>query len=315
MRFSMDTGKGLLIASMALLAGCATPVPKSCDHACLVGVVNEYLDSVVAHDPTRIVRTPDFRETQNALDTSPGNGIWSTARRLGDGVRYADPVSGEAGFFGVIEEQSDPALVGLRLKVRAGAVSESEWIIARKGMALYKPEGFVAALPRTRRPNDGRVIDRDTAIQVANSYFVGIDRSSAAAVVEHPECFRIENGTHMVGRRPTEPPHTANRPAGNGLTGATSPGINSCTEGFEKMKDRTEDVIDRRYFYDPEAGVVWGHGVFKRVPGAMGRNEPLKWLNLMEMFEIDDGRIRGIYAVMDYLPKDITASGWGGRDE
>jgi hypothetical protein len=311
----MNPRKSVLVVCVVLLASCTTPVRKSCDHACLIGVVNEYLDSVVAHDPTRVRRTPDFRETQNALDTVPGNGIWSTARRLGDGVRYADPVSGEVGFFGIIEESSETALVGLRLKVRAGSVSESEWIIARKGMALYKPEGFAAALPRTSKPNGGKVIDRDTAIKVANSYFVGIDRSSAEAVVEHPECFRIENGTHMVGRRPTEPPHTADRPAGDGLTGALSPGINHCTEGFEKMKDRTEDVIDRRFFYDPEAGVVWGHGVFKRVPGAMIRNEPLRWLNLMEIFEIDDGRIRGIYAVMDYLPKEITASGWGGRDE
>ena len=81
------------------------------------------------------------------------------------------------------------------------------------------------------------------------------------------------------------------------------------------MGERTEDVIDRRFFYDREAGLVWSHGTFSRVPGAVQRNEPLKWLNFFELFEIDDGRIRGIYAVMDYLPKEITGSGWSGAVE
>ena len=87
-------------------------------------------------------------------------------------------------------------------------MSESEWIIARSGMALYKPEGFSRRVPRTVRPAGIGASDRATAIRVANSYFEGIDESRASLVVEHPECFRIENGTHMVGRRPSEPPHS-----------------------------------------------------------------------------------------------------------
>lgn len=303
------------VLSIVLLGACAGRPAQDCDRACLMGAMDRYLAAVVAHDPAHITRTAGFRETQNAVDATPGTGIWSTARRLGSGVRHADPVSAEVGFFGVIEEATGPALVGLRLKLDGDAVSESEWIIARQGMALYRPEGFVAGLPRAARPPGLAASDRATAIRIANSYFEGIDESDGSLVLEHPECFRIENGTHMVGRRPTEPPHTADRPAGDGLTGATSRGINSCTEGFDRTGQRTEDVIDRRFFHDSEAGVVWAHGIFSRVPGAMNRNEPLKWLNFFELFEIEDGRIRAIYAVMDYLPPEITGSGWGGADE
>lgn len=306
----------LVLATLALLlGGCAATPPEACDRSCLLGAVDQYLAAVVANDPAAISRADDFRETQNAVDAGPGTGIWATAQRLGSGVRYADPESGEAGYFGVIDEEAGPALVGLRLKLDARAVRESEWIIARDGMALYRPQGFVAGLPRTARPAGVAAAGRDDAIRIANSYFIGIDKSDGAQVIEHPECFRIENGTQMVGRRASEPPHTAERPAGDGLAGALSPGINSCTEGFERVGDRTENVIDRRFFYDSEAGLVWSHGIFARVPGAMQRNEPLKWLNFFELFEIEDGRIRGIYAVMDYLPAEITGSGWGGATE
>jgi hypothetical protein len=306
----------IALGALALmLAGCATVPSQNCDRSCLLGTVDQYVAAVVAHEPARVTRAAGFRETQNAVDAAPGTGIWSTALRLGEAVRYADAEAGEVGFFGVIEEQAGPALAGLRLRVSGGAVSEAEWIIARKGMALYKPEGFRAALPRTTRRPGTAAIDRTAAIRIANSYFEGIDESSAPLVMEHPECFRIENGTHMVGRRPSQAPLTADRPAGDGLTGPTSRGINHCTEGFDTVGVRTADVIDRRFFHDREAGVVWSHGTFSRQPGAMQRNEPLKWLNFFELFEIEDGRIRGIYAVMDYLPAEITGSGWGGADE
>lgn len=305
--------------TILLLAGCAglprSGVASSCDRACLLGAVDQYLAAVVAHDPGRIARASGFRETQNAVDASAGSGIWSSAQRLGHGMRYADPTSGEVGFFGVIEEQAGPALVGLRLKRSGRAISEAEWIIARKGAPLYKLEGFLAGLPPTARLPGKPAADRATAIRVANSYFQGIDESDGALVIEHPECFRIENGTQMVGRRPYQAPHTAERPAGDGLTGPTSRGINRCTEGFAQTGSRTEDVIDRRFFYDSEAGVVWSHGTFTRVAGAMSRGEPLKWLNFFELFEIEDGRIRAIHAVMEYLPKEITGSGWGGADD
>ncbi len=304
---------------LLLLAGCAglsnPGAAAGCNRACLLGAMDQYLAAVVAHEPGRIARTSGFRETQNAVDADPGTGIWASAQRLGHGVRYADPTSGEVGFFGVIEEEAGPALAGLRLKLSGRAVSESEWIIARKGAPLYKLEGFLAGLPPAARLPGKPAPDRATAIGVANSYFEGIDESDGTLVIEHPECFRIENGTQMVGRRPYQPPHTAERPAGDGLTGPTSRGINRCTEGFAQTGSRTEDVIDRRFFYDSEAGVVWSHGTFTRVAGAMSRGEPLKWLNFFELFDLEDGRIRSIHAVMEYLPKEITGSGWGGAHE
>jgi hypothetical protein len=232
------------------------------------------------------------------------------------GVRYADPVSMEAGYFGIVEEPAGPVLVGLRIRVQDGAVSESPWSLARKGVALYTPAGGGAHLPRAVRPLGTDVLDRDAAIAAANSYFEGIDESDGALVQQHEECFRIENGTQMVGRRSDEPPHTADRAAGDGLASATAAGISNCAHQFGQVGKRTEDVIDRRFFYDPEANVVWSHGIFSRVPGATKpQGEPGKWLNLMELFDLEEGRIRGIYAAMDYLPPEITSSGWGGADE
>jgi hypothetical protein len=311
-----NTFRVVAIVGLLLAATDASAAAPRCNRSCLIASLDRYLAATVAHSTAGLGFAPGFRETQNAADTIAGRGIWITAKALGSGVRYADPETGEAGYFGIVEEEAGPAIVGLRIKLQPEGISEAEWIIARNGMTFYKPEGFVANLPRAARPAGVAAENRAAALAIANSYFEGIDESSGPLVKEHPECYRIENGTHIVGRKPDEPPHTASRPAGDGFrTGATNAGINSCTNGFADIGKRTEDVIDRRFFYDSEAGVVWSHGTFKRVPGAMLSGAPAAWLNFMELFQIDNGRIRGIYAAMDFLPPEITKSGWGGADE
>jgi hypothetical protein len=309
--------KTIAFCTFVLAGGSSAMAQAACDRTCLNSTLNDYLAAVVAHKPTDVKWAPGSRETQNAVETPAGKGIWTTATAVGPGRRYADPVSGEVGFFGTIEEgAAGRAIVGVRLKVKDSAVAESEWILARKGMAFYQPDAFEANLPRANRPAGTAALERDAALAVANSYFEGIDESNGDLVKAAPECFRIENGTQTVGRTPNQPKRTADSPRGDGIASALAAGITSCPSGFADLKTLTEDVIDRRFFYDPEAGLVWSHGTFKRVPGGKDRNgKMLPWLNFFELFEIDDGRIRGIYAAMNFLPKELTSSGWGGAEE
>ena len=103
-----------------------------------------------------------------------------------------------------------------------------------------------------------------------------------------------------MGLAPAQP---GAEPAGNPDT--------SCTSGFSNLSTITEAVVNRRYFVDQEAGVAWGTIIFARVEGAtQASGDILPWNYLTEIFRIEDGRIRGIYAVMNFLPPEITTSGW-----
>src|SRR4029079_10800553 len=63
-----------------------------------------------------------------------GTGVWKSATALGPVQRkFVDAVSGQAAYFGIIEESGERAVPTVRLKVDDRRITEAEWIIGRKG--------------------------------------------------------------------------------------------------------------------------------------------------------------------------------------
>ena len=80
-----------------------------------------------------------------------GTGVWKSVTGLGKVQRrYLDAVSGQAGYFGIIEEGGGPAIATLRLKVESRKITEAERVIARRGdsglNALHRPGSEAAAI-------------------------------------------------------------------------------------------------------------------------------------------------------------------------
>jgi hypothetical protein len=160
-------------------------------------------------------------------------------------------------------------------------------------------------------------------IAAADSYFSGIQQGNGKIVLAHPGCYRVENGTWMLGKlrdvpaTPAAPPppnkpdgSPGDPPRGDGVTTPRTPDA-ECITGFERMGGRGGAVINRHYFADEDAGVALGTVIFSRAEGATGPDgKPAKWLYLTEVFKVEQGKIRGIYAAMDYLPPQIKTSGW-----
>ena len=118
-----------------------------------------------------------FRSTENAREVKVGEGTWQSVKALGEVQRrYADPTSHQVGYFGIVQEEADPAIVSLRLKVMDHKVTEAGWILGRKGMALYNPEGLIANPPPTG------------PVSAANSHFTGIQEGDGKIVMAHPDC-------------------------------------------------------------------------------------------------------------------------------
>jgi hypothetical protein len=292
-----------VIAALTLAACATTPAPSTaCDRACLGQRLDAYVAGLQRRDLSQARIAPGFRGTENGLATPPGAGLGRTLTALGDVQRrYYDPITGQAAYLGTAKEGDATALVAIRIRIVDGLIAESETFIARRGDALFSPEGFTALPPRdpTPLPADKRS-SREAMAAAANAYFDGLQSHSSANVPRVRGCERLENGTRVTNRPPRDAP--AGAPA-------VEFGATDCGSGLERMT-QISAVVHRRFpLIDEEAGVVMGVGMFQRPPGQTGNFA--KRLLLTEFFQVEQGKLSGIYAVMKYVEADFPDStGW-----
>jgi hypothetical protein len=290
---------GLLILTVYPQLGAA----QDCDRACLKDMLDRYLSAVIKHDPSAAPLMVGFRQTENAVAVRLGTGVWKSVTGLGKlQRRYFDPVSGQAAYFGVVEEGDRSAIVTVRVKVDGRRVSEAEWYLARQGDPglngpaqpgqpagnFFDPENLAKSPPPERTLPKASRLPRESLIGITNSYFDGITSHDGSVILAHPGCARTENGTTVTGR------------AGRG--GAT--GVSDCTSGLETIN--IQMVAARRFpVVDEEAGVVLALAVFVRKPGTTTRRNVFS-----EWFVIEDQKIRSIYSAMFYPPPEAPAPNW-----
>ena len=103
-------------AALTGLTGLAAPAhAQSCDRACLRSTLDQYLAAVVKHDPSAAPLATAYRHTENAISKMPRDGVWKSVTGLGKVQRkYFDPVSGQAAYYGLVDEGSSSALVTRR---------------------------------------------------------------------------------------------------------------------------------------------------------------------------------------------------------
>lgn len=273
---------------------------QDCDRACLAGFLDQYLNAIVANDATQAPLSYGFRQTENSVVTPNDEGLWSTVTGLGVlERRYYDPEGSSAGFFGLLEEGGDLAVVALRLKVAKNQIIEAEWHIGREddvgitgepGGVVFDADNLIA-----NPPNEGfvpldRRYSRDDLIAVANSYFDGIIAQNSKVIKGHPGCSRRENGFPTFGG-----------PLAEGATGFN--GTSDCRTagdfGLAQIAARRIHVVD------VEQQIVMMSVVFLRRPG----NE--RWRNhFTHTISIEDGLIRHVHGAMFYAPPTQPVPNW-----
>jgi len=289
----------LLSISLTLALGTlpASAASSSCDRACLTTTLNQFLDAVLKHDPHAAPLAAGFRYTENADVMHPGEGLWKTATRLGKVQRrYLDPVSGQAVYFGNIEEDGVAQVATLRIRVVDGKITEGELVIGRKADGMFDADALAATPPPDGPAAKDARSSREALTAAANSYFDGLEHHDGSVVLSHPGCVRVENGVTVTGR-PIQ---------GKSIT-------SDCSNNLEVFKTTIAAVAHRRFpVMDEEAGVALGMGVFNRPPGAKRSDGTIYPRNLLtEIFVVENGRIRGIYAAMHYMtPDNPDAPGW-----
>jgi limonene-1,2-epoxide hydrolase len=296
---------GFMGAALAQAPGERSAVrDESCDRECLLGFVRGYMDALTHKDPARAHLAPDVRFTENDVEMPVGNdGLWgSITAAASNALEVADPTTGNAAWFGTVEEHGAPAYYAMRLKVVEGRIVEVETVVDRKtGMpapfgdpdkVVHDPAFSEILPPEQRRP-------RERLIAVANGYFSTVELNDGAILTEFdPECERNENGVSTT----------------HGSVGAAAL-VQGCEAQFKLGIYRiNKRVRERRYLLvDEERGVVVGTGFFdhantfdsyKTTDGQVHATA-LKWpnsLSLMEAFKIRNGKIYRVEAVFTYIP-------------
>lgn len=322
-----------IVAGMVMIAGVATPASAqtTCDRACLRTMLDQYLNAVVKHDPGAAPLVVGFRQTENAINVRPGNGVWKTVTGLGKVQRrYFDPVTGQAAYYGTVEEGPSSAIVTVRVRVENRQLTEAEWYLAREDdpglngprqpgqrpANLHNPE-YLAQYPPPERvvPRNERA-DRATLVRIVDSYFDAITSHDGSVALTHPGCGRVENGTPAPAGQFLPPlpgrgagPAPVQPAAGRGAQPASQaappgPASNDCVGGLQNFN--LSMVVARRIpLVDEEAQVVLAYAVFIRRPGSpTPRNVFSEW------FVIDEARIRTIYTAMFYPPAGLAVPNW-----
>lgn len=244
---------------------------------------------------------PDSRLTQNggtvARDAFRLPGTATPYRLL-----FADEDSGEAGCHATFSENGVLGLYSIRARIAAGAVSEAECLVARKGDSnAFAPHRLATPDPAFARIEaNGQRLSRADLIAIADGYFDAIEASSGEGAAIAVDCDRVENGLR-----------TTNNPAA-GLP-------LDCRDGMT-MFGYIDRVRDRRYpLVDVARGVVLGVAALE-VPA--GRTLPLvidgrtverpqaeRSIFLSELFKIANGQIAAIDVVVRNMAKGAPL-GW-----
>jgi hypothetical protein len=154
---------------------------KECDRACLVAVLDGYMNAIFKKDPKAVPPLSiDVRMTENTAQIDVGEGVlWrSKTEPTSFKISVADPVSGEVAFQGRLKVQGRDTLAAIRVKVDRGRIVEIEQLHAG-GIAPQAIE--LLTTPRTLLTEDVPVsqrVSREVMFRVANSYFDALEGDS-----------------------------------------------------------------------------------------------------------------------------------------
>jgi len=334
-------------AALAFLLQATGWAQAVCDRGCLEGLVDQYMDALIAHNPKKLPMTTRVKNTEDGVRLEPGDGFWRSANAKGSYRLFvADPEAGQVAFLGTMREDlNNPVIVGIRLKVENRQVSEIENIVVRDAQAANNMEKrgtphpiFLEAIPSAQRAS------RAELVRIGNLYLSALEKNDGKGEVPFaPGCERVQNGVQTTNNpdavaQMTPPPTARGGRGGDGkqppaaLPKPQGPQINitalGCGEQFKlgyfnfvrRVRDRRFVAVDRERGLamviaelDEPAGK---YSTFKLADGREITTGPTRPTSLLafEVYKIEAGKIRRIEEAQITVPYGML-SGWSSYED
>lgn len=236
-----------------------------CTRADLQSVVDSYVAAVKKGAPSNMPLAQKAKYIENMKETAIGKGIWQTALDIDFHRSLLDVDSCETFTEVIHTNKSHPYVLGTRLKVVDGIVSEIETLVTQKGDWLFNADNYLMYSQKEKWDviPAGQRSDRQALINAAAAYF-DLFSAKTSKVPWGTPCARLEGGIYTS--------KSFDDPKG------------SCNVGI--TPDPKVKLTNRHYVVDPEIGAVVGFVHFgnENVPDS-------------HLFRVENGKLRYIHTL------------------
>ncbi|KAI1454025.1 hypothetical protein F4805DRAFT_441282 [Annulohypoxylon moriforme] len=313
-----STLRKVISVALSILTLSSAASIERCERACLEGFISDYLDALIAHDPSKLPTTPDVKYVENDQILPLGSGEWHIVESLGKyNHTFSDPEAGQVATITTIVENGVGAIYTVRLKVEPdGKISEIETQITRDsgGFDLYEQRGqpepvwFEAVAPENR-------ISRDELVSQTNKYYSGMQGNDPNGDYSFfdKECNRLEDGLQTTNVKTGDPYGHSNDTAFASLT---------CEEQFQtgflgfvtKIRERHFSVVDEERQVVFAITTLDHNGTVRTLPSVNGTSSPIppyfdtpRTLIATEAFRLNGEKLYRIEMTLTEVPYGMKA--------
>jgi len=260
----------------------ATEQAQVCTRAVLQTAVDSYLAAQEAGDSSKMLLASQVRYAENMDEVRKEDGLWNTPLPIAFHRSFLDVEACRTFTEVIVTEGGHPYVIGTRLKVDDGRISEIDSLVTDENDWLFNAENYL----KYSTAEDWRVlepeerVDRATLIAAGDAYFNHFEDSTVEIPFGIP-CARLEGGLYTA--REFDDPNA------------------SCDVGFPE--DGSLSMTGRSYVVDEDMGTVNIFLRFGNPPGAPDSHT----------FRLVNGKIRYVHTLTLTVPGVPTEQIMGGE--
>jgi hypothetical protein len=245
---------------------------KGCTRTVLQTAVDNYLAAQQTGNLSKMSFASQVKYFENMTEIKREQGLWNTPLPIAFHRSLLDVDSCRSFTEAIVTEDKNPYVLGTRLTVEDGKITEINSLVTKKGDWLFNADDYL----KYSKAEDWRVlsanerVDRQTLINAGNAYFDKFSDKTVQVPFGTP-CARLEGGLYTT--------KDFNDPKA------------SCAVGFPEGEDKLP-ILNRSYVVDVEMGTVNIFCRFGNPPGAPDSHT----------FRLVNGKLRYVHTLTLIVP-------------
>ena len=236
-----------ILFCIILFAQAGDAAAGECTRETLQAAVDSYLEAQKAGDPSRALLADKVKYIENLTEIKKEQGIWNTPMGIDFNRSFLDEDACRMFTEVIVAKSDNPYVIGTRLKVEKGKISEISSMVTKKDDWLFNAVDYLkySTMENWRVLNADERLDRQTLIDCGNAYFDAFSDRSINIPFNKP-CARLEGGLYTT--KDFDDPEA------------------TCYLGFPEGEDKLP-ILKRDYVVDVDMGTVNIFCRFGRPPG------------------------------------------------